>query len=79
VLDVFLHQLNLYSIAPVAIFDAAQIFPSAGGTRYGVGGGVRFSLVNVNFSAAYVVNVRPVTPEGRGAVFVKLDVTNVLP
>jgi len=79
VLDVFLHQLNLYSIAPVAIFDAAQIFPTADGVRYGVGAGMRFSLVNVNFSAAYVFNLRPVTPEGRGAVFIKLDVTNMFP
>ena len=42
-----------------------------------VGGGVRLSLVNVNFSAAYVFNPHPVAPEGPGAVFVKLDVTTV--
>jgi hypothetical protein len=78
-LDIFLHQLNAYSIAPVAIFDAAQISPAAAGTRYGIGGGVRFSLINVNVSAAYVFNIHPIVQEGRGAVFVKLDVTNVFP
>ena len=79
VLDVFLHELNIYSIAPVAIFDAARISPAGGGTRYGAGGGVRFSLVNVNFSASYVFNVHRVAPEGPGALFFQLDVTNVLP
>jgi hypothetical protein len=79
VLDVFLHELNLYSIAPVAIFDAARISPSDGGTRYGVGGGLRFSLVSVNVSASYVFNIHPVAAQGAGAFFFQFDVTNVLP
>ena len=79
VLDVFLHQLNASSIAPVGIVDVARISPSAADTRYGVGGGLRFSLINVNVSAAYVFNVHPVAQEGHGAVFFKLDVTNIFP
>jgi hypothetical protein len=79
VLDVFLHELNIYSIAPVAIFDAARISPSGVGTRYGVGGGVRFSLVNVNVSTSYVFNVRRAASESPGAFFFQLDVTNVFP
>jgi hypothetical protein len=79
VLDVFLHQLNAYSIAPMGIVDVARISPSAADIRYGVGGGLRFSLVNVNVSAAYVFNVHPVAQEGHGAVFLKLDVTNIFP
>jgi hypothetical protein len=78
-LDVFLHELNIYSIAPVAIFDAARISPSGVGTRYGVGGGVRFSLVNVNFSTSYVFNVHRGASEGLGAFLFQLDVTNVFP
>jgi hypothetical protein len=79
VLDVFLHQLNAYSLAPVGIVDVARILPSVADTRYGVGGGLRFSLINVNVSAAYVFNVHPVGQEGHGAVFFKLDVTNIFP
>ena len=79
VLDVFLHELNIYSIAPMAIFDAARIWPSDGGAQYGVGGGLRFSLVNVNFSASYVFNVHPVASQGAGALFFQLDVTNMFP
>jgi hypothetical protein len=78
-LDVFLHDLNVYSIAPVAIFDVARVWPVDMGVRYGVGGGLRFSLVNVNFTMAYAVNPSRAKPEGAGAFFFKLDVTDLLP
>lgn len=80
-LDVFLHSLNIYSIAPVAIFDIARVWTpgeSMGeGVHYGVGGGVRLSLVNVNFTVAYTVNLNRVRPESAGALVFKLDVTSL--
>ena len=76
-LDTFLYQLNVYSVAPVAVFDIARVWPSGVGTRYAIGGGVRLSLVSVNFTAGYAVNPSRLPGEGPGALFFKLDVTNL--
>jgi hypothetical protein len=72
-----LYQLNLYSVAPVAIFEAARVWPSGTGTRHALGGGVRFSLAVVNFTDGYAANPRRPPGEGSGAFFLKLDVTNL--
>ena len=77
VLDVFLYELNLYSISPVAMFDVARVWPSTTGVRYGVGGGLRFSLVNVNLTMGYSANLHRLDTEKAGAFVFKLDVTNV--
>ena len=40
-------EMNITSISPLFIFDVAKIgpaSPSFGGTRYAVGGGIRFTL-----------------------------------
>ena len=50
VLRSFIEELNIVSIAPVFIFDAARIGPQpagAEGLRYGVGAGIRVSLAEV--------------------------------
>src|ERR1035438_3043531 len=78
-LDVFLNQLNIYSVAPVAIFDVARVWPVDIGVHYGIGGGLRFSLVNANFTVAYAANPDRAKPERAGAVYFKLDVTNLFP
>jgi hypothetical protein len=49
------------------------------GVRYGIGGGLRFSLVNVNLTLAYSANPERTRTERAGAVFFKLDVTNLFP
>lgn len=77
VLRTFLHELNLVSISPVAIFDAARIWPDRFGTRYGIGGGVRLSLVNFNVTLGYAINPNPQLQEGRGAFFFSMDVTDI--
>ncbi|MEK6299469.1 MAG: hypothetical protein AABO41_02010 [Acidobacteriota bacterium] len=77
VLRTFLHELNLVSVSPVAIFDAARIWPDRFGTRYGIGGGVRLSLVNFNVTLGYAVNPTPRLQEGRGAFFFSMDVTDL--
>lgn len=77
VLDTFIKELNIYSISPVAVFDAARIWPDRFGTRYGIGGGVRLSLVNFNVTLGYAVNPHPRFQEGRGAFFFSMDVTDL--
>ena len=77
VLKTFLHELNLVSISPVGIFDVARIWPDQFGTRFGIGGGVRLSLVNFNVTLGYAVNPNPRVQEGRGAFFFSMDVTDL--
>ena len=77
ILNTVLYQLNAYSVAPVGIFDIARVWPSGVGVRYGVGGGVRLSLVNANFTIGYAVNPHRLPGEGVGALFFKLDVTDL--
>jgi hypothetical protein len=77
VLHAFLYELNVYSVAPVAIFDVARVWPIGVGTRYGAGGGVRLSLVNVTLTLAYAANPVRSAGEGRGAFFVKMDVEDL--
>jgi hypothetical protein len=77
VLDTVMYELNVYSIAPVAVFDVARVWPAATGTRYAVGGGVRFSLVNLNLTVGYAANPSRRTGEGPGALFLTLEVMNL--
>ncbi len=76
-LDTVLYELNVYSIAPVAIFDAARVWPSGAGAQYAAGAGMRLSVVNVNFTLGYAVNPRPASGQGRGALFFQLDVSDL--
>jgi hypothetical protein len=77
VLKAFLYELNIYSIAPIAVFDVARVWPTGISSRYAVGGGVRLSLVNMNLTVAYAANPKRNPDEGRGAIFVKLDVEDL--
>jgi hypothetical protein len=77
VLNKLLYTLTSYSLAPVAIFDVARLWPEQHGTRYAPGGGVRLSIVNANFTFGYAYNPTRVNHEGMGAVFFKLDFTNL--
>ena len=76
-IDVFLHELNIYSVSPVAIFDVARVWPVGEGVRYGVGPGLRLSLVNANFTVGYGFNPQRSDRESVGAIFFKLDVTGL--
>ena len=71
-IDVIVHQLNITSISPVLIFDVAHLGPAVtdqyGGTRFGVGGGVRFTLLStVSFTVAYAANPLRGAAESPGA------------
>ena len=81
-LDIITKQMTITSISPVFVFDVARMSPQAGGisagNRYGVGGGVRFTLVStVSFTAGYAVNVRARPGEGAGAFFFSLGTRNL--
>jgi len=76
-LDSFTKELNWFAVSPVAAFDAARVWPDKRGVRYGIGSGVRLSLVNFNVTVGYSFNPRRNPGEGRGAMFVTMDVTDV--
>jgi len=76
VLDALLHKLNIISISPIAVFDCARLWPDAKGTRFGPGTGVRLSLVTLNVNLGYAWNIGGTKPEGPGAIFFSLDVSN---
>jgi hypothetical protein len=77
-LDVIIEDLNISSVSPLFVFDVAKIGPESGarysGTRYGVGGGIRFALVDtVNLSVGFAANVHRHPGESRGAFFFSLS------
>ncbi len=79
VIDTLRHETNRYSISVVGIADAGRVWPDRYGTRYALGGGARFSLVNVNFTLGYAVNPQPRRElgQGRGALFFSVTYTNL--
>ena len=81
VLNRFIHEINLASISPVVLFDAARIgppVPDEPAMRYGIGGGIRFTLVSTaRFTLAYAVNPNPLPWERSGALFISLDVIDL--
>jgi archaellum component FlaC len=81
VLDTFFHDLNLVGVAPVFMFDAVRLgpaqLPEQSNFRYGVGSGIRFSLVNLELTAGYSVNPTRRVGEGRGAFVFKMEISNL--
>lgn len=74
-LDTILKEMNVISLGPVVVFDAARIGPAppGGSLRYAAGGGVRVTLVShVSFTAGYAWNPRRLPGEGAGAMFLSL-------
>ena len=81
VLDVIFRELNLVALSPVAMFDVARIGPQSsqgyGGLRYGVGGGVRFSLVTLDLTCGYALNPHRHPNEGRGAFVFSMTISDL--
>ena len=77
--DTLRNEVNAFSIALVGIFDVGRLFPDKYGVRYGIGGGVRFSIVNVNFTLGYAANPQPHRSlgQGPGALFLQLSYTDL--
>lgn len=76
-LDSFVKELNWVAVSPVGVFDVARVWPNRSGFRLGIGGGVRFSLVNFNLSLGYAVNPKRNPGENRGALFLTMDITDM--
>lgn len=61
-LNTLFHQVNIYSLSPVLIFDLAKISPESagfGGVRYGLGGGLRLEFASTaHFTVGYAWNTR---------------------
>lgn len=72
-------QVNVASISPVLMFDAARMDPDGGlGTRYGFGVGLRATLVNsVDFTLGYVANPRRAAGESPGAFFLTMRIRDL--
>ena len=81
VVDVFFNELNLVSVSPILMLDVAQIGskrrPIGDDPRYGVGLGLRLSLVNVDFTAGYSVNPNPRRGEAPGAFVFTLTINDL--
>jgi hypothetical protein len=81
VLGVFFREANLVAISPVLMFDAARLkvseTPQTDRFRYGVGGGIRFSLINVDFTAGYSFNPSRLPNEPRGALILRMDINDL--
>ncbi len=75
------HEVNLFSISPVFVFDAGRIrsaLSRAPAQRYSLGGGLRLTLAStVRFTAGYAVNANRQLNEGRGALFATLDILDI--
>ena len=80
-IDVIFREINLVEIAPVVTFDAARIGPGVspgfGKTHYGVGAGVRFSIVTLDFTAGYSFNLNRQPTEPRGAVLLSMTISDL--
>jgi hypothetical protein len=80
IVDQLITECNIAAISPVLMFDVAHIGPSSDryGTRYGVGGGLRLTLVDsVDFTVGYVANPTARSNEDPGAPFFTIQFRDV--
>ena len=80
VVDRLLNEVNVVSVAPAFLLDVVRVGPepvAPRGWRIGAGGGIRFSLVNVNLTLGYSFNVGRKPSEPRGAFFVQFQVADL--
>lgn len=74
-LDAFVHEINLVSLDPVFVFDAAYAGPTLSSRflRYALGAGLRLTLgSHVSFTIGYAGNLNRAQDEPRGAVFFEM-------
>jgi hypothetical protein len=80
-LNTLFKDFNIFSIAPLGVFDTAWLGPSRGGlggNRVGPGGGVRVELASsATFTLGYAWNVNRMPGEGSGALFFSLGVRDL--
>jgi hypothetical protein len=79
-LDVAFREMNLATVSPAVLFDAARIGPVQNGFpsfRYGIGPAVRLSIVTFQVTMGYSFNPSPRSWEPRGAFFFAMDVADL--
>jgi len=80
-LDVIFRELNLYSLAPFAMFDMARIgetqSPAFDRLRFAAGPGIRLSLVNFNVDLGYAFNANRQPGEQSGSFFFSISVSDL--
>jgi len=78
-IDSLRFEANRFAVGIVGIFDAARLWPDPNKTRFAVGGGARFSVVNFNMTVGYAFNPTPRQElgQGRGAFFISVTYTNL--
>jgi hypothetical protein len=81
ILGVFFRETNIVAVSPVFMFDAARLHikdvPGTNRFRFGIGSGLRFSLINVDFTAGYSFNPSRRLNEPRGAFVFRMDINDV--
>jgi hypothetical protein len=80
-LNSILYEMNFLSLGPILMFDVAHIGPAGStlGTRYGIGGGLRFTLVShVDFTIGYAANPKRIAGESPGAFSFSLRFKDLL-
>jgi hypothetical protein len=80
-LNSILYEMNFLSLGPMLMFDVAHMGPAGSklGTRYGIGGGLRFTLVShVDFTVGYAANPKRITGEAPGAFFFSMRFKDLL-
>jgi hypothetical protein len=80
-LDSILYEMNLLSLGPIVMFDVAHLGPAGSklGTRYGIGAGLRFTLVShVDFTMGYAANPKRIAGERPGAFFFSMRFKDLL-
>jgi hypothetical protein len=81
ILGVFFRETNIVAVSPVVMFDAARLridnLPDTNRFRYGIGSGLRFSLINVDFTAGYSFNPSRRLNEPRGAFVLRMDINDL--
>ncbi|HEX5605190.1 MAG TPA: hypothetical protein VFY96_01670 [Candidatus Binatia bacterium] len=80
-LNSILYEMNFLSLGPILLFDVARMSPAGSklGTRYGIGGGLRFTLIShVDFTIGYAANPKRITGQPPGAFFFSMRFKDLL-
>lgn len=74
-----INEANLIAFSPVLIFDAARLWQldQPGKTRFAIGPGLRVSVVSLDVTAGFAWNPNRQPWEKRGALFFKMEASNL--
>jgi len=80
-LEELFKEINIVSVSPVLMFDAAKLHITGSGRTknflYGLGPGIRLSLINFDIYAGYSFNLIKQIGENKGAFAFSIDITDL--